>query len=163
MANLVLLATMRIAVGLLGEKARASWWSSAFFSDASGMFITPLFPRTFLLAQAHGVTAAAMRIHDERIGIGQAFHLFRLPEDLESGVHHCLVNSFASVWDHVNDADSAQAFLDRFEHVSSEPGPSLVGGLASIRSQESWESVGARYAAGFRQREAVCPYFADRR
>lgn len=163
MANIGLLATMRLAVGWLGEKDHVSWWSSSYLSNASEMFVKPLFPRTRLLAQCHGVTVAAMRVHDERIGVGEVFHLFRLPEDLEAGVHEHFLSSFSAVMQQVNDAASAQAFLDNFGDTMLEPGPHLVGDLASIRSRESWESVGALYAAGFRRREAVFPYFSGAR
>jgi len=83
-------AAMRAAVGFLGEKEQAGWWPSSFFGIGSTAFLSPLFPRTHFLAQCQGVTCAASRKHDERIGVGQVYHLFRLPEDIEQGIHHLL-------------------------------------------------------------------------
>jgi hypothetical protein len=38
------------------------------------------------MAQYHGVTEAACRVHDERIGVGRVFHLYRLPETIEQRI-----------------------------------------------------------------------------
>jgi hypothetical protein len=58
-----------------------------FILTASRSFLLPVFPRTALLAQHHGVVPAASRAPDEHVGTGAAYHLFRLPEDLEHGIH----------------------------------------------------------------------------
>ena len=63
---------------------------SPTFAPGSQAFLTPLFARTRLLAQCSGVTRAAALIHDERIGVGDVYHLFRLPEDVEQGIHRIL-------------------------------------------------------------------------
>ena len=88
--HLVTLATLRILVGYLGEREQFGWWQSAFFAPGSQAFLAPLFARTQLLAQCNGVTRAACLIHDERIGVGHVYHLFRLPEDMEQGLHGIL-------------------------------------------------------------------------
>lgn len=73
-----LVMRLRVAVGYLGEKDQNGWWTSSFLSPTSKPFLSPVFPRTFALAQLHGVTAAAAAVHDDRIGVGDVFHLFRL-------------------------------------------------------------------------------------
>lgn len=89
------LTSLRILVGYLGEREQYTWWPSAFFASGSAAFLAPLFTRTQPLAQFNGVTQAAALIHDERIGIGQVYHLFRLPEDLEQGIHRTLNDATA--------------------------------------------------------------------
>jgi len=84
--NLVLL---RMAVGAAGEDKELAWWRSAFCGSMSGACLAPIFPKTVSLAALTGVTAAACRVHDEHIGVGRVFHLFRLPEDLEQAVDRC--------------------------------------------------------------------------
>ena len=161
--ELEFIATLRCAVGLLGEKDHASWWSSAFFSSASETFISPLFPRTGLLARCHGVTAAAMRVHDERIGVGEVFHLFRLPEDMERGVHELLQDNEKTkgIQEQLTDASSARAFLERSDPVEADVGPTLIADIAGLRKQQNWQTVAAKYAAGFRNESEVFPYFTD--
>ncbi|MEI6263193.1 MAG: BrxE family protein, partial [Deltaproteobacteria bacterium] len=71
---------MRLLVGYLGEKDQFNWWPTTFICSFSNLFLSPVFPRTTLLSQYHGILEAARRLHDERIGVGSVFHLFRLPE-----------------------------------------------------------------------------------
>ena len=161
--DLEFIATLRCAVGMLGEKDHAGWWASSFFSNASSTFMAPLFPRTGLLAQCHGVTAAATRVHDERIGVGEVFHLFRLPEDMERGVHELLQDSEKAegIQKNLADADSARAFLEQGEEAKADVGPTLISDIAGLRDQQNWQSVAAKYAAGFRSESEVFPYFTD--
>lgn len=77
------IAELRVLVGFLGEKGQANWWSSEFFSATATAFLAPIFNRSLFLAQYQGVTAAASKVHDEAIGVGRTFHLFRLPIGLE--------------------------------------------------------------------------------
>ena len=80
------LALMRMAVGAAGEDKGLGWWRSAFCGSMSSAYLSPMFPRTAQMASLTGVTAAACRVHDEHIGVGRVFHLFRLPEDLEQAI-----------------------------------------------------------------------------
>lgn len=88
-----LVAELRVLVGYLGEQG-AKWWSSQFFSPNAAAFLGPVFTRTMLLAQYQGVTAAAARVHDERIGVGRTLHLFRLPEVIEQSAASVVVPEF---------------------------------------------------------------------
>src|SRR6516162_928813 len=72
---------LRIAIGYLGEQA--AWWPSSFLGQHAFTFLSPVFGNRTTVAQYHGVVEAACRAHDEKIGIGRVFHLFRLPEAAE--------------------------------------------------------------------------------
>ena len=74
---------LRLAVGLLGEQEQSAWWPSGFLGRHAQAFLGPVFGSKTRMAQYHGVTEAACRIHDEKIGVGRVFHLFRLPESIE--------------------------------------------------------------------------------
>ena len=112
-----LVAELRVLVGYLGEQG-AKWWTSQFFSPNAAAFLSPVFTRTMLLAQYHGVTAAAARMHDEHIGIGRTLHLFRLPEVIEQSAASAVV---------------APGFEDRMRQVlaSSELAMARLGELAT--------------------------------
>jgi hypothetical protein len=89
--NLVL---MRLVVGYLGEKDQLNWWPSTFLNETTKKMLEFTFPRTTFLAQYEGVSASAAKVHDERIGVGETFHLFRLPEFLEKSlVNHLQTKS----------------------------------------------------------------------
>jgi len=77
------IAELRVLIGYLGEKGQANWWTSEFFSATAAAFLAPIFNRSLFLAQYRGATAAAAKVHDEAIGVGRIYHLFRLPIGLE--------------------------------------------------------------------------------
>ena len=83
----------RVLVGYLGEHRQANWWSSSFLGRSSEAFLTPIFGNAVANARVVGVTEAARRVHDDAIGVGRTFHLFRLPETLEQELHRTLSTS----------------------------------------------------------------------
>tara|TARA_R110000772_G_scaffold213761_1_gene324293 strand:- start:2294 stop:2803 length:510 start_codon:yes stop_codon:yes gene_type:complete len=78
-----LIVELRLLLGFLGEKAQHNWWGSNFMDATSEAFLVPVFPRTAMLARYHGVAEAAMLLHDEHIGVGANYHLYRLPDFVE--------------------------------------------------------------------------------
>jgi len=157
-------ASLRLTVGILGEDKESCWWPSAFFGASSNAFLGPVFPNTTVLAQCHGLTHAAARVHDERIGVGSVFHLFRLPEDMEQSIHRLLgrqevAQRLSSV---VKDRQSGLAWLTAFavgkQHSST--GPVRVGRSDGLTKLDSWRVVAAHYAAGFQASAEVFPFFS---
>jgi hypothetical protein len=59
---------------------------SGFLRRHAQAFLNPIFASKTRMAQYHGVTEAACRVHDERIGVGRVFHLYRLPETIEQRI-----------------------------------------------------------------------------
>src|SRR5271165_1656301 len=82
-ATVMQIVSLRLAVGLLGERDVAQWWRSGFMSPTSSAFLAPVFGSKVLQAKYQGALAAAQRVHDEHVGVGRAFHPFRLPEIME--------------------------------------------------------------------------------
>jgi hypothetical protein len=161
------LASLRLAVGLLGEQGDPKpWWTSNFFGAGSTAFLAPMFSRTLLLAQYHGVLQAAARVHDEHIGVGRVYHLFRLPEDIEYGIHASLQDGRPGS---VPDLLDRAAALDRLRQVAAgatgglTEGPVRVGDGQLLRSPAAWPLVAALYALAFDGGIQVFPYFAELR
>jgi len=157
-------ASLRLLVGFLGEQEQAGWWPSAFFGASSKPFLSPVFPKTTVLAQCRGVTHAAARVHDERIGVGSVFHLFRLPEDIEQAVHRLLEQQEPAqrLSSAVNDKQSAITSLKALAASKQPPGsgPVRVGRAADLGKLDSWRVVAAHYAAGFQASSEVFPFFS---
>ncbi|MBK5968369.1 MULTISPECIES: BrxE family protein [Thiorhodovibrio] len=107
------IAELRLLVGFLGEKSQHHWWPSSFLAPTSEAFLLPVFPRTTLLAQYHGACEAARLRHDEHVGIGRHYHLYRLPEALEQSMAEAVAApDFASrVKPRLTSVDSALARL----------------------------------------------------
>jgi hypothetical protein len=159
------LAIDRIVVGYLGERDQFAWWQSMFFSSSASAFLAPVFAKTQLLAQASGVTLAAAVKHDERIGVGHVYHLFRLPEDIEQGIHRVLQH--AEMLRRVDAAKpSKTTALDYLRRQagstgSAGVGPLRVGSVAELYDLTHWRAALAAYANGFEQKAEIYPYFSD--
>jgi hypothetical protein len=159
------LALLRIAVGLLGEQVQPRWWISTFCGANGKAFLAPVFPRTQVLAQLHGVSAAAAIVHDDHIGVGNAFHLFRLPEDLEQEIHGVASGeAVGEISDVMHSADSAMQFIkNSAARVCKDAvGPVKVGQMTSLREASSWRDVAAFYLSAFEGHKETFPFFSDR-
>lgn len=161
-----MLGAMRVTVGYLGEREQHAWWTSAFFTASSRAFLEPVFPRTMLLAQCTGVAAAAAITHDDRIGIGDVFHLFRLPEDLEQAIHAVLQvpEVAARIAPLATTEGAALAFLRQHagDPAQHRDGPVRVGGTLDLRRPGAWRQAAALYLGAFEAGAQVFPFFADR-
>ena len=157
------IARLRVIVGYLGEKTQYDWWTSEFFSTTSSSFLTPIFSKTFALAQYHGVKEAARRVHDEHIGVGRVFHLFRLPEAIEQAIFEVLQDPAVAdtVRQDVESKDSAATALQLFSDVpgSLQSGPVQIGVVSDLGNTR-WLSAAARcYQAAFTGGSRSYPYF----
>ncbi len=158
------IASLRLLVGYLGEKEQMGWWQSSFFTQGNSAFLNPLFGRTQLLAQCNGVTRAAALVHDDRIGVGHVYHLFRLPEDMEQGLHQALHDpELGRVLPEDANATLVLERLGAFASGADAPGtgPVRVGGNADLGSVDTWKKVAGLYVDAFQQTKEVYPYFTD--
>jgi hypothetical protein len=153
--------SLRLAVGLLGERENAGWWASGFTSSTSVSFLSPIFGTKVLQSRYHGVLEAAKRVHDERIGVGRTFHLFRLPEAVERRLFDAVQLGDHDWGDTLSSSASATTVLERLAKKVSEPrpGPALVGGGAALDGNEWVADVASLYAAAFGAGVQCFPYF----
>ena len=156
------LAKLRCVVGKLGEKQTHGWWQCDFFSTSGSQFISPVFPRTGLLAKCQGLTVAAARVHDQRIGVGKVFHLYRLPEEVELEMHKLLQDpSFAAeIEPHLSTPESTLGALSTNTSKIDE-GPVIAGELTDMDKSKCWKTVESMYRFGFDNNIKVFPYFAS--
>lgn len=159
------MATLRAVIGYLGEREQHGWWQCGFFGRGSGAFLSPVFPRTQILAQVTGVTQAAVLVHDERIGVGQVYHLFRLPEEIEQGIHRILYEPDVGerIAARVADVKAALSYLraSAGSSTAQDVGPVRVGEVASLYEPDSWTSVAMHYLRAFEGDLQVYPYFSE--
>lgn len=141
------IAELRVLVGYLGEQQPA-WWPSQFFSPTAAAFLGPVFARSTLLAQYQGVTAAAARKHEEHIGEGKTFHLYRLPEVFEQSAAGVLSDKAfeARVRTLVASRDKALGRLAELAGgpVNASEGPVVIGDLTDELS-DALKSCAALY------------------
>jgi hypothetical protein len=160
------IANLRVLVGYLGEKAQFGWWPTEFYTPSSAAFLSPVFARTAPLAQYHGVKEAARRVHDEHIGVGRVFHLFRLPETLEQSLFEWLQEPACAAAAHpdITSRDTAlEALQSCFQtNVAAPEGPIQIGTGADLDG-EGWLGAAARcYHGAFTKGTRSYPYLVDR-
>lgn len=159
------LAKYRMVVGYLGEKAQYGWWQSSFFTQGSQAFLLPIFGRTQTLAQCNGVTQAAALVHDERIGVGHVYHLFRLPEEIERAIHQSLQETTLAkaLQKMIIKPETALDYLRKSADSKHSPdvGPIRMGNIKALRDTKTWQQVAGAYLFAFEQRALIFPYITD--
>jgi hypothetical protein len=158
------LLKLRLLVGFLGENTQKGWWQTAFIGQTASSFLSHIYPRTILLSQFHGVTEAARRIHDERIGVGSVFHLFRLPEEIEQDLHHMLQKGeFTLPADLLGNEIASIEELTRIggDTSSFSEGPVRVGSSKDILTAPMIKELAKLYSAAFAQGSKTFPYFVS--
>jgi hypothetical protein len=160
------LARLRLLVGYLGEQPQYTWWLSAFFTPSSPAFLSPIFSKTVFMAQYQGVKAAASRVHDDHIGLGKVYHLFRLPERLEHALFQRLhdtgfVDDLCAPLDNKEHALACLAATCADTHPTSVQGPVLVGEMAALMHGKTVGLLAQYYWTAFTHSLQVYPYYVE--
>lgn len=159
-----LIIDLRRMVGFLGEKDQFEWWQSTFFIQGSSSFLAPLFGRTEKMAQFKGVTQAAALIHDQSIGVGKVYHLFRMPEFIEQSIHQHFMNGKDESEDVGSKGkDEVMQMLNKtsIQPEKVEEGPVHIGTEVNVRQVSFWKEVAGYYHNAFQQGFTSFPYFSD--
>lgn len=156
---------LRLLVGYLGEKDQFGWWASGFCSSTSSAFLTPIFSKTPWLARYHGMKEAARIEHDERIGRGRVFHLFRLPETFERALFEMARDTDVSetLQKNLESRESALSVLQSLADDSfpTQDGPVRVGN-SDLLSGDGWLAAVAHcYHEAFASGNRSFPYLTD--
>ncbi|MDC0412438.1 BrxE family protein [Porticoccus sp.] len=162
MKNLVHdIVKLRICVAFMGEKEQVGWWPSSFLSCSGGAFLSPVFPKTSALARVNGASGAARIVHDEHIGIGDVYHLFRFPESIECDISELLAKD-ASVLELISSETTAQAGLKVLSTGKNDQGfgPLLIE--ENLIGDSMIARMAAAYIHGFSSGERVYPYYRSK-
>lgn len=163
-ATTELIAELRLIVGYLGEKDQACWWESGFLSNSTKTFLQPIFNRSLWLAQFCGVTAAAARVHDDGIGVGCTYHVFRLPIHLEQVIADVVREQ--AFCEKIQAAIlSKESALSRLQEIAGGTktgsyGPVLLGDMTGDLSCQVIEAAGIYFSA-FVSNEKSLPYIKE--
>lgn len=158
-------ATVRVLVSALGELGESPWWRTKYLSDTGLRFLERIYPRTAFAAGVRGCGIAARGVHDESIGRGEVFHLFRLPQSFENDIENELTTGLGKrlleeLQGTLGDADRLRGrLLDMAQEVQKvKPGPwRLDGGDAA--KPETYGQLAGAYAAAFDRNERIFPYW----
>ena len=163
-AYLVRTLNLRLVVGYLGERSQYGWWATTFFDASSRAFLEPVFVKTSRLAKYHGVVEAARQLHDSHLSVG-AYHLFRLPEELEQDLHVFMRDSdqVLPLLEVLTDKVAGLSTLEALA-VKAEPlreGPIALGKSQDIGAVDMAERMAAAYLPAFRKDARCYPYLTN--
>ena len=107
-----------------------------------------------------------MRVHDERIGVGRVFHLFRLPEVIELSLFERFDEAARSM---ELDAllNSSTTAIEKLKELAPAPvelrdGPIQIGTTDDFERNEWLARAAAAYHAAFAADAQSFPYFVER-
>ena len=157
---------LRVLVGYLGEKPQLGWWPTTFLDRTAVAFLSPIYPRSSSHAQYHGVREAARRVHDEFVGVGHVFHLFRLPEEWELDLHRLAQDSevVGATLQKVTSKDAALTALRELAGESSvvpRSGPIALGSVPVLRQRDAVRKFAELYLSAFENDLRSYPYLAE--
>ena len=157
-------ASVRIAVAFLGQAGSAVWWNSSFLSPNGVAVAQYNFPRAPGFAAVNATTAAAKRLHDERIGKRRCVHLFRLALGDEMLIQRAVENDGAKLLKSIPQRrEDAMKLLaaEGGEVISVEAGPVQIGNTTDAFTEAGLIELTKHYLAAFRQEIQCLPYFAS--
>lgn len=153
---------LRILVAFLGEKNQYNWWETNILNETGEKFLSFSFPRSKFLASIIIITEAAKQLHDEKVGKGRIYHLFRLPYNLEEKIFcHLKDNSRTAYKKILLDKKTALTFLEKMtrEKINAPEGPVQIGTLNKIENENAIEEIAKHYLSAFESNTQIFPYF----
>lgn len=156
-----LIAELKLLVGYLGEKSQHNWWESNFLGTSSSAFLMHTFPRTTLLSQYHGVNEAALLVHDEFVGVGKNYHLFRLPVSIERNVASA-IQELATNEKVMSSLKTKEAAKQRLEELATnaeaQDGPINIGSFDDANLEHLMHTSAGLYLSAFQQGKKCLPF-----
>ena len=160
-----LIVELRLLVGFLGEKSQSSWWGSNFIGTSSEAFLAPVFSRTTMLARYHGVCEAAMLVHDEHIGVGANYHLYRMPDSAERAAAKALADPDfqQQLSDVLGSSEAAQKRLGELAATDTNKveGPVVLGSYADADLNQQLRQSASHYSRAFKEGYKCFPYMRE--
>ncbi|MEY2983579.1 MAG: hypothetical protein RLZZ568_196 [Cyanobacteriota bacterium] len=159
---LIKIVETRFLVGFLGEKKQEAWWDSTFLSSSSKAFLAPIYPNSYTFAQYSGVCRAASNVHDNYIGIGRHYHLYRLSDSIEQMIEKYIKSADLStiVYQFLSSREIA---MDRLEELGTESieiveGPFSIGNYSNQKLESLLNVSRSHYINAIRSGYKTFPY-----
>ncbi|WP_395142856.1 BrxE family protein [Armatimonas sp.] len=157
---------LRVLVGYLGEKPQLGWWPTTFLDRTAVAFLSPIYPRSSSHAQYNGVREAARRVHDEFVGVGHVFHLFRLPEEWELDLHRLAQDGevMRAILQKVVSSEVALTALREMvgeSSVAPHSGPIAIGSVSMLRQRDAVRKFAELYLSAFENDLRSYPYLTE--
>lgn len=157
---------LRALVLALGESTAPTWWKTEFMNETGLRFLERLYPRTSFQAAVHAAGKAASDAHDRAVGRVGVYHLFRLPESMETEINRMPPDSDRVFF------SALRAALGRPEKLmellvplcsgtgtDTAPGAKRIGTDKDLMTTAGFEKTASAYHHAFAQGKPGFPYF----
>lgn len=155
-----LLAHLRLAVLIEGEKQPNLWWSSTGLSPEGQRDLIHIFPRTAITAAATQANALALAHHDKNTRSSGVYHLFRLPTVYEEEIHRDFVTDLSKKGQLFEDPWSLLSDLETTGNSAQEGAINL--GEIDLRSIKHLSLLASTYRAALEAKLSCTPFFTLR-
>ena len=162
----LLLFRLRALVLALGESASTAWWKTEFMNETGLSFLMRLYPRTTFQAAVHAAGKAAGYAHDRAVGRAGVYHLFRLPEFLETELHRMSPNPADDFFPSLRNAMGRPEELMKLlapmcggERADFAPGARRIGTDKDIMTTVGIRKTAVVYYTAFARNKPGFPYF----
>lgn len=160
---------LRSLVLALGECTEPVWWKTRFMSETGLRFLRRLYPRTELQAAVHAAGTAACKVHDGAVGRVGVYHLFRLPESVETEMYVCpsfedkaFVEPFrSSLGNPERLLPMLSDLCDVAKPAAFRPGPVRIGTVSDADTIKALAGAASAYHEAFIHGKPAFPYFAE--
>jgi hypothetical protein len=155
------LLRLRAIVAFLGEKKQFGWWDSSLLDPIGQKVMLTIFPRSASISALNASAEAARKVHDERIGRGRVYHLFRLPPITEQNLHTFGMESAPRELRDGLNTETALAALGSFCESESQrgQGPMKIGTAEDLKTNECLTKIATAYFSAFSHNVETFPYF----
>jgi len=162
----LLIPRLRAVVLALGESASPAWWKTEFMNETGLRFLERLYPRTTFQAAVHAAGKAAGDVHDRAVGRVGVYHLFRLPESLETELHRIPPDPADDFFPTLRNAMGRPEELMKLlapmcsgERADAAPGARKIGTDKDIMTTAGIRKTAAVYYTAFARNKPGFPYF----
>lgn len=158
---------LRVLVATLGESASPPWWKTTFLSEAGLRLTGRIFPRSGLSAAVNAVSQVARREHEQRIGKGRRYHLFRLQPSMERSIQVALTEPIMVERLRGILALGQDGLLQELSslvgtaRLGGREGPTLMGPVGALSGSGGVGELAAMYRSAFREKTVVHPYYEE--
>ncbi|MCB5285401.1 MAG: BrxE family protein [Candidatus Cloacimonetes bacterium] len=161
-----LVLRLRAVVLSLGESVSPAWWRTEFMNETGLSYLKRLYPRTTFHAAIHAAGKAAGDAHDSAVGRVGVYHLFRLPEALETELHRMPPDPAEDFFPTLRTAMGQPEELLKLlasmydgKKTDASPGARKIGTDKDIMTTAGVRKTAAVYHTAFTRNEPCFPYF----
>ena len=162
----LLILHLRAVVLALGESASPPWWKTEFMNETGLRFLERIYPRTSFRAAVHAAGKAASDAHDRAVGRIGVYHLFRLPESLETELHRMPPDPADDFFPTLRNALERPEELMKLlapmcggEGADAAPGAKKIGTDKDLMTTAGLRKTAAVYHMAFARNKPGFPYF----